>query len=40
MRTDEPGMVTRAIMRAVALEILVSPKLCWDAPQAATQFVF
>src|SRR5690349_20815002 len=40
MRTAEPGIVTRAIMRAVALLILVSLKLCWDAPQAATQLVW
>jgi hypothetical protein len=37
MRTDEPGIVTRAIMRAVAFVILASPRLCWDAPQAAIQ---
>ena len=40
MRTEEPGSVTRAIMRAVALVILVSPRLCCDEPQAATQFAF
>src|SRR6185503_981009 len=40
MRTAEPGSVTRAIMRAVAFEIFISLRLCWEAPQAATQFAF
>src|SRR5689334_6190752 len=40
MRTASPGMVTRAIIRAVALEILASPRLCCEAPQAATQLPF
>src|SRR6516225_4617464 len=37
IRTLSPGIVTRAIIRTVALLILVSPGPCCDAAHAATQ---
>src|ERR1019366_2687134 len=40
MRTASPGMVTRAIRRTVALEILASATFCCEVPQAATHAAF
>ena len=37
-RTVSPGIVTRAIMRTVALLIFVSVRPCCEVPQAVTQF--
>jgi hypothetical protein len=40
IRTASPGSVTRAIMRRLALPILVSARLCCEVPQAVTQLAF
>ncbi len=36
-RTASPGVVTRAIMRTVALVMRSSPSVCWEVLQAVTQ---